>query len=133
MAAAGFKAALLALAVAACTSILADARTFAGTRWHVTSINGRQTPGTGDYHVEFTRSTIGGRFGCNGFGGNFAIVGDIMSAGDIRSTMMACSEPAAGFESSGFAVINKPMRMSWSGDRVTLSNSAGSIALERVP
>ena len=35
---------------------MADERTFDGTRWHVTAIDGRATPATGDYHVEFTRT-----------------------------------------------------------------------------
>jgi len=134
MVAAGFKAAALALACAACVSALADERTFAGTHWHVTAIDGRATPASGDYHVEFTKNQISGRFGCNGFGGSYAIVGDLMSAGNIRSTMMACSEPAASFESSGFAVLNRPMQMRWtSGRQLTLSNGGGSIELQRTP
>jgi len=132
MAAAGFRAAALALTCAACTSIAADARTFEGTRWRVTAINGRATPASGDYRIEFTRKEIGGRFGCNVFGGRFAIVGELMSAGEVRSTLMGCSEPAATFETGGLAVLNRPMHMHWnSGRQLTLSNSGGSIELER--
>ena len=134
MAAAGFSAAALALACAACTSVMADERTFDGTRWHVTAVDGRATPATGDYHVQFTRNEISGRFGCNGFGGRYAIVGDIITAGEIRSTLMGCPEPAASLESRGFAVLNRPMQMRWtSGRQLTLSNGAGSIALQRTP
>ena len=53
MAAAGFRATLLAFLCAGCTSIAADARTFEGTRWHVTAVNGRATPVAGDYRIEF--------------------------------------------------------------------------------
>jgi heat shock protein HslJ len=131
MGVAGFRTALLALACAACTSIAADARTFEGTRWHVTAINGRSTPPTGDYHVEFRNSTIAGRFGCNGFGGRYAVWGELLQATEIRSTMMACSDPATSFEREGFAILNQPMRWRWiSGRNLTLGNSAGSIALE---
>ena len=134
MAAAGFRAALLALACAACTSIAADARTFEGTRWHITMIDGRLTPALGDYRMEFRDGGIGGRFGCNHFGGRFAVKGETLIASEIRSTLMACSDPAASFESAGFAVLNQPMRMNWSSDqRLSLSNSAGSIILERIP
>jgi len=134
MAAAGFRAALLALACAACTSIAADARSFEGTRWHVIMIDGRVTPALGDYRVEFRNGGIGGRFGCNHFGGRFAVKGEALIASEIRSTLMACSDPAASFESAGFAVLNQPMRMNWSSDqRLSLSNSAGSIILERIP
>jgi len=134
MAAAGFKAAALALACAACTSVMADERTFDGTHWHVKAVDGRATPATGDYHVQFTRNEISGRFGCNSFGGRYAIVGDIMTAGEVRSTLMGCPEPAASLESRGFAVLNRPMQMRWaSGRQLTLSNGAGSIALQRTP
>lgn len=118
--------------VTACTSVLADERTFDGTSWRVAAVDGRATPATGDYHVAFTRHEISGRFGCNGFGGSYAVVGDIINAGNIRSTMMACSEPAASFEGQGLAVLRLPMQMRWTSPRhFTLSNSAGSIDLER--
>jgi heat shock protein HslJ len=132
MVAAGFKSALLALVCAACTSIAVDARTFEGTRWHVTAINGRATPTTGDYRIEFRDGGIGGRFGCNGFGGRYSVEREALVASDIRSTMMACSDPAASFESQGFAILNQQMRIDWSsGTRLTLSNGAGSIQLQR--
>jgi heat shock protein HslJ len=125
---------MFALLCAACTSIAVDARTFEGTRWHVTAINGRGTPATGDYHVEFSNGTIGGRFGCNGFGGRYAVSGELMRATEIRSTMMACSDPAASFESAGFAILNQPMRTMWeSGRRLRLSNAAGAIDIQQIP
>jgi heat shock protein HslJ len=131
MAVAGFRIAAVALALGACTSALPNERTFNGTSWHVTAINGDATPATGDYHLAFAGRSISGRFGCNGFGDDYAVVGDIMNAGDVRSTMMACSDPAAGFEGRGLAVLRLPMQMRWpSARQLTLSNSAGSIALE---
>ena len=134
MAAAGFSTAALALACAACTSIAADARTFDGTRWHVTAIDGRATPATGDYHVEFKSGEISGRFGCNGWGGTYAVRGETLTASQVRSTLMACAEPAMSFESQGLAVLREPMRWTWiAGTKLMLSNSAGSIALERIP
>lgn len=133
MAAGGFRAApVLALACAACTSMAVDERTFAGTRWQVTAINGRATPAAGDYHLDFTRRGLDGRFGCNGFGGSYAILGDIITAGDVRSTLMGCSEPAASLEREGFAVLQLPMHMEWSsGTSLRLTNGAGAISLQR--
>jgi putative lipoprotein len=123
----------LALACAACTTVAADARTFDGTRWHVTAIDGRATPATGDYHVEFKAGQISGRFGCNGWGGSYTVGGETMAASQVVSTMMACPEPAMSFEGQGLAVLRQPMRWTWAaGEKLTLSNSAGSIALERI-
>jgi heat shock protein HslJ len=132
MAAVGFRAAPLALACAACTSITADARTFDGTRWHVTAVDGRATPPQGDYHIEFRDGQITGRFGCNGWGGAYAVSGETIVASRIVSTMMACPDPAATFESEGLPVLRQPMRWAFAGERLTLSNSAGSIALQRI-
>lgn len=132
---AAFKLAIgFAVAATACTSIAVDARSFVDTRWHVTAINGRPTPAMGDYRVEFSNGKIGGQFGCNSFGGPVGVRGEVMTAGPIMATQMGCSEPAAYFESAGFAILNQPMRWQWTArHKMTLSNSAGTIALERLP
>lgn len=127
-------AALMLSVVGACTSIAADARTFENTTWRVTAINDRATPPGGDYRVEFRGGRIGGRFGCNHFGGPYTVQRDTLIAREVASTLMGCPEPAASFETQGFAVLHQPMRMNWSSGRaLTLSNAAGSIALERAP
>ena len=132
MGAAGFRAAALALACAACTSIAADARTLDGTHWRVTAIDGRATPAAGDYHIEFRSGQISGRFGCNGWGGSYAVARETLTTDRIVSTMMACSDPPASFESQGLAVLREPMHLSWAAEqKLTLSNSAGSIELDR--
>lgn len=135
MAAAAFKFIIGAAAAAtACTGIAPDPRGFAGTSWQVTAINGRATPATGDYRIEFRKGEIGGRFGCNSFGGRVSVRGEVISAGPIMATQMGCPEPASYFESAGFAILRQPMRWQWTaGLRMTLSNPAGSIALERLP
>jgi heat shock protein HslJ len=134
MAAAVFRVAAFALASAACTSIAADARTLEGTRWHVAAINGRATLPRGDYRMEFKGGPASGRFGCNGFGGRYSMASDKLVVREVRSTLMACSDPAGSFESAGFAILNQPMRMRWaSSRRLNLSNSAGSIDLALLP
>jgi heat shock protein HslJ len=46
---------------------------------------------------------------------------------------MACPEPAMSFESQGLAILREPMRATWiAGAKLTLSNSSGSIAMERL-
>jgi heat shock protein HslJ len=131
MAAAGFRAAALALACTACTSIAVDARTFEGTRWRVTGIDGRATPASGEYRLEFRKGQISGRFGCNGWGGTYAVAGGTLRASDVRSTLMGCPQPAASFEREGMAILQQPMHWIWTKTRLTLSNSIGSIRLER--
>ena len=135
-AAAGFSRlglAALAAVAAACTSVNPAAATFEGTSWRVAAIDGQPVPASDMYRIEFSGGRIGGRFGCNQFGGDYRIRDERMIVGDIASTLIGCPEPAATHERQGFAVLGQPMRMNWeSGTRVTLDNGAGSIALERL-
>ncbi len=123
-----------------CTSIAVDARTFEGTRWHVTAINGQPTPRSSRFQVEFGRGTLTAAMGCNTLSGGYAVIGDTVrpGPGPSRATEMACESdpptivPLMTFERWGFAILGQPMRMSWiSGDRLTLANAAGSISLLR--
>lgn len=102
----------------------------AGTNWRVAAINGRATPPAGQFFMNFEADRIGAKFGCNGLGAGYSQAGDTITAGAVMATRMAC--PDMSFESQGGAILERPMRMMWSGgDRLTLSNGAGSIELTR--
>lgn len=132
MAAAAFRIAALALLAAGCTSIAADRHTFDGTTWRVTAVDGRATPTSGNYSLSFSGGNLGARFGCNHIGGRYTVAGETLTATEVQSTLMGCPEPASTFEREGLAVLGSPMRMNWaSGNRLALSNAAGSIELER--
>ena len=132
-AAAGFSLAALAL-LGGCTSVNSTGATFEGTRWQVTAVNGQATPRTDSYRLQFGDGSIGGRFGCNHFGGSYRVQGDMLFASNIASTLMGCPEPAGTFERNGLAVLSQPMRVDWrSGESLTLSNPTGSIALAPLP
>ena len=128
-----YKALLLTLFVAGCTSINAGPRSFEGTQWRVRSINGQATPATDNYRVEFRDGRAGGRFGCNQFGGAYQVSGKVMAFGPMIATRMACLDPAMSFEANGLKVMQQPVALNWtSANRLELSNSAGSIGLERI-
>lgn len=99
----------------------------------MTAINGRATPPPpASYRLRFEARTLGGQFGCNHFGGDYRLSGDVLTTGAMMMTEMACSEPANSFESQGMAVMQQPARVSRQGaDRLTLANAAGSIELSR--
>jgi len=102
----------------------------ARTNWRVAAINGRPTPPAGQFFMNFEAARISAKFGCNGLGANYSQAGDTITAGPVMATRMAC--PDMSFETQGSAILSQPMRMAWSGgDRVTLSNSGGSIELMR--
>lgn len=142
MAAAGYRPHLLAAmaaALAACTPVgpvpgppLTE---LSGTSWRVVQVNGRPTPATGDYSMQFrSGGEVGAKFGCNGMGGRYRLAGDVLTVSDLAQTLMGCPEPAGTFEQQGAAVLGQPMRIAFtSNDRMVLNNAAGSIALDPVP
>jgi len=103
----------------------------AGTNWRVVAINGRATPATGNYTMNFEANRFGARFGCNSMGGNFTQRGDKLDVGQTFSTKMACPDPAMTFENLGGAIISRPMNIDWNGNVLTLSNGSGRIDLSR--
>jgi len=140
MAAAGFRTAAAALALSGCTSMAAGARTFEGTHWHISAINGHPTPKSGRFGMEFANGQFSVQAGCNTAGGSYRVEGDMLRPSPVRSTQMACDSiedlpvPLMTFERWGFAVLGQPMQMHWkSGKELTLRNAAGSIELELLP
>lgn len=98
------------------------------TNWRVIAINGRQTP-TKDFYFNFQPDRIGAKFGCNTLGAGFSVNGNVLSAGAIMATRMAC--PDMSFEDAGSRVMSLPMTVTGNGPRLTLSNANGSIELVR--
>jgi putative lipoprotein len=126
--------ALVICALGACAMAPHGASSLDGTRWQVTAINGHATPRTTQYRVEIAKGRIGGRFGCNSFGGDYRVRGNVLIAGQVAATEMACPDPNMTFEGWGFSVLGQPMQMIWSDSgRLSLTNAAGSINLERAP
>ena len=102
----------------------------ASGEWRVTAINGHATPVEGSYRMQFEGGQAGGQFGCNHFGGEYRVRGEVMTVGAVTMTEMACMGPAGEFESMGMRVLQQPMRMEWRGaSALRLSNGAGSIEL----
>jgi heat shock protein HslJ len=63
--------------------------------------------------------------------GTYTEDGNRLSIGPMAATQMACPEPAMSLENQGGAILGQPVTISASGDRMTLSNSAGRIDLRR--
>lgn len=103
-----------------------------GTNWRVTGVNGRAVPAQGAYFLNFEADRVGARFGCNSMGGRYSQSANTLVVTDLSQTLIGCAEPQATLEREGSAVLSRPMVMSWNGgDRLTLSNSAGRIELQR--
>lgn len=135
MGAAGFRVLFgAALAATSCTSIAADQRAFDGTSWRVAAINGETTPVTNAFAISFGGGAVGGRLGCNEFGGRYAVADMRLQVSQVRSTDRTCGEAADSFEGTALSVLSQPMRMDWaSAQRLELKNQAGTLRLERLP
>ncbi|WP_395624134.1 META domain-containing protein [Sphingomonas daechungensis] len=105
--------------------------TLAGTNWRVESVNGRPTPQQGDYFVQFDADRVSAKFGCNSMSGGYSVGGDTLNVGAMAMTRMFCPEPAMSFENQGAKILGQPVTMKPNGDRLTLSNSAGTIELSQ--
>jgi len=99
-----------------------------GTNWRVVAINGTRTPAS-NFYVNFMPDRVSAKFGCNSLGAGYTQAGNLLDAGAVMATRMAC--PDMGFENQGSAILEQPMTISGLGDRLTLSNRAGTIELIR--
>ena len=132
-AAVGCRVLFATLLLAGCTSINAGPKSFEGTAWRVAAINGQTTPSNDAYRIDFSDGRAGGRFGCNRFSGSYAASGGVIAFGPMIATRMACPDPAMSFENQGLKVMQQSVAMNWtSANRLELSNSTDSIALERI-
>ena len=100
----------------------------ARTNWTVMTINGRPVP-RGGYTVNFAPDRMSARFGCNQLGAGYSVTRDLLRLGAVMATRMAC--PDMSFENAGNAILSMPMTIANVGERLTLSNRNGAIAMVR--
>ena len=99
------------------------------TNWRVVAINGRPVPTSG-YYFNFDRDRVSGRLGCNSDQRELPRQRAARSPPALAMTRMAC--PNMQFrEPRASRCMGQPMTISESGDRLTLSNRAGTIELIR--
>ena len=85
----------------------------AGTSWRVVAVNGRPTPPTDNFYMNFEAERFGAKFGCNGMGGNYQQDGDSILPGPVIGTKIAC--PDMSFEIAAGQVLSQPLRLIWTG------------------
>ena len=127
-----FASVAFAAALASCATAEAPGPMLEGSRWQVIAIDGQVTPRTDLYQLEFKDGRASGRFGCNRFSGVYTVAGSTLSLGPTMATRMGCPEPASTHESEGLAVLQQEAQLTWAGNKLTISNANGSIALEQL-
>jgi uncharacterized membrane protein len=98
--------------------------------WSVESLNGRAVAGGERYFVRFEGGQLRARFGCNSLSTPVQQDGMRLVTGALVATRMAC--PDMRDETEASQILRLPSDLSWgAGDRLTISNSAGTIVLRR--
>ena len=105
--------------------------TVAGTNWRVVAVNGRAAPERPDlFFMNFAATSFSSKFGCNGMGADYIQRGNIIDAGPVMGTKMAC--PDMSYEIQAAAVLDPEMVATWDGPAaLRLSSSGGTIDLRR--
>lgn len=102
----------------------------ANSNWRVIAVNGRPTPPAGEFYMNFEQTRFGSKFGCNGMGADYVQRGNIIDAGPVIGTKMAC--PDMSYEIQAHGVLERDMVATWRGPgNLSLTNQAGSIDLRR--
>jgi heat shock protein HslJ len=66
---------------------------------------------------------IGGRSGCNVYGGSYSFEGGNLAISDIFSTMMACDEPLMSFERTYYDVLRDSDNFTFESGTLTIMDS----------
>ena len=104
----------------------------AGSSWRIVAIDGEAVPGGPAYVLNFEQGRLGGKAGCNGFGGPYEISGRTLVPGPIAATRMACPGPAMEHERRALAILQGPIQLDYrGGDTLILRGGAGTVTLRR--
>jgi heat shock protein HslJ len=71
--------------------------------------------------------TVSGSTGCRSFGGSYTLNGDELSIGDLVVDQRACDEQSAGQDGQVLELLGSPLRVTVSGDRLTLMGGANGL------
>jgi heat shock protein HslJ len=109
-----------------------------GSSWKLASYGpvGKQTPAAAGTQtsLDFGKDgQVSGKLGCNGFSGNYVVIGNKFVFASMISSMMACAEPLMTQEGTVFHVLNGMVRFEIEETtlRIYDTNGASAITLSR--
>ena len=129
---------LVALILAACapTDAPAAGPSLDGTNWTLTKMAG-WTPSDPKHTptMRFADGRVGGRGGCNTYGGEYQLNGDKIRFGRMMSTLMACIDGAGAVEQAFHQMLGEVRFATISGDTLIFSgeNRAELAQFARTP
>jgi heat shock protein HslJ len=101
--------------------------------WKLVSYNGIPAVVEVETSIEFKDRQVNGNVGCNGFGGEYKVSGDMIEFGQMMSTLMFCEGPVGEQESATLAALQESARFVLDGDTLTITSPDGAsvIVLEK--
>jgi heat shock protein HslJ len=72
---------------------------------------------------------VEGNVGCNGFGGDYAVDGNMITFGPIVSTLMLCEGPVGDQETTTLNVFTESATFTMEGDTLTIISADGGSAI----
>jgi putative lipoprotein len=119
---------LAAFLLAACSADIAPAGSqLANTEWVLKSMPGwemQQAPQIPTLHFQ-SGTQVGGRSGCNTWGGSYELKGDKISFGQMRTTLMACAY-GMDVETRFHAMLKRARTLAVAGETLTLGDDTGA-------
>ncbi|ODT64769.1 MAG: hypothetical protein ABS75_34070 [Pelagibacterium sp. SCN 63-23] len=96
-----------------------------GTAWRLQTLSGATAQDV-ETTLNIRADGIGGRGGCNTYGGGFESRPDGIAFTQVFATLMACAEPAMNQEQNWFAVLEATANYRIEADTLTLLDDQGS-------
>ncbi|MEQ1605527.1 MAG: META domain-containing protein [Pyrinomonadaceae bacterium] len=129
---------LITVILLAFAAISASASDLPQGEWKLKSYNFRQKIAfpidTLEITLNIKAASLGGRSGCNIYGGSYSFDDGNLKVGNLMSTMMACEEPAMQFERIFSTTIQNATEFSERDGELTITDpkTANFLRFERV-
>jgi len=121
------KSTIFSLLILGVVAIPAMSKTLPAGEWRLESYNFMQKIANPIDENEITINIhadgkLGGRSGCNVYGGSYSVENGKLKIGDIISTMMACEEPSMQFEQTFFRTLEGATRFDLEDGVLTITD-----------
>lgn len=103
----------------------------AGTSWVLATLNGAPVPAEVSPTLVISADRIGGKGGCNTYGGNIEMTPTGIDITNVFSTMMACE--GLSHEQAFFAALEATANISTTDGKLQLLDGAGNVLAELTP
>jgi heat shock protein HslJ len=105
-----------------------------GGRWQLLSHGSpsSQAPAAADVDafIEFGEDgQLSGNVGCNGFGGEYEVEGEVITFSSMIATEMFCEGPVGEQEATTFAVLSESATFVRDGDTLTITSADGNTVI----